>query len=181
MSSRALRGYTNLKGMLKPFKIHNLQFTIILVFVALNVFGQPDSGFTNKAEAKNLIVNGKKEGKWCEYNKQRSFDHSHEDDTISYDLTVYKAGKVNGIMREYYMSGKIEAEMRFRDNHQYGVYKAYYESGKLEVDGFYNNNFQLDGVYTKYYENGKVKMRIVYSNGLNKEEKNYDENGNEIK
>ena len=167
--------------MLKPFKIHNLQFTIILVFVALNVFGQPDSGFTNKAEAKNLIVNGKKEGKWCEYNKQRSFDHSHEDDTISYDLTVYKAGKVNGIMREYYMSGKIEAEMRFRDNHQYGVYKAYYESGKLEVDGFYNNNFQLDGVYTKYYENGKVKMRIVYSNGLNKEEKNYDENGNEIK
>ncbi|HTB30831.1 MAG TPA: hypothetical protein VK808_02330, partial [Bacteroidia bacterium] len=42
---------------------------IIFLFIALGAFGQdyPDSGFTNKAEAKNLMVNGLKEGKWVEY------------------------------------------------------------------------------------------------------------------
>lgn len=37
--------------------------------LTLSAFGQtpPDSGFTNKAEAKNLMVNGLKEGKWIEY------------------------------------------------------------------------------------------------------------------
>jgi antitoxin component YwqK of YwqJK toxin-antitoxin module len=141
----------------------------------------PDSGFTNKAEAKNLRVNGLKEGKWCEYNEQMSIDKSHDNDTIGYDLEIYKAGKVNGLMREYYKSGKIEAEMRFKDGHEYGVYKAYYESGKPEAEAFYNNNFQLDGLYKKYYENGKVKCVITYANGLKKDEKDYDENGNEIK
>src|ERR1700728_4756526 len=44
---------------------------ILSLFSSLTVFGQqpeyPDSGFTNKAEARNLIMNGKEEGKWCEY------------------------------------------------------------------------------------------------------------------
>ncbi|HXP50142.1 MAG TPA: hypothetical protein VN922_09325 [Bacteroidia bacterium] len=166
---------------MKSFTIYNSQLTILLLFLTLITFGQADSGFTNKAEAKNLIVNGLKEGKWCEYTEQMSIDKSHDNDTIGYDLKIYKAGKVNGLMREYYMSGKIEAEMRFKDGHEYGVYKAYYESGKIEAEAFYNNNFQLDGLYKKYYENGKVKYVITYANGYKKDEKDYDESGNEIK
>jgi hypothetical protein len=44
-------------------------FLILIVAVLFSIagFAQQDSGFTNKAEAKNLIVNGLKEGKWIEY------------------------------------------------------------------------------------------------------------------
>jgi antitoxin component YwqK of YwqJK toxin-antitoxin module len=173
---------------MKSFTIYNSQLTILLLFFTLAAFGQADSGFTNpngslwdKAEAKNLMVNGQKEEKWCEYTEQMSIDKTHDNDTIGYDLEIYKAGKVNGLMREYYKSGKIEAEMRYKDGHQYGVYKTYYESGKIEAEAFYNNNFQLDGLYKKYYENGKVKCVITYANGYKKDEKDYDESGNEIK
>jgi len=46
-------------------------FTILILFFcfALAAIGQsdyPDSGFTNKLEAKNQLVNGLKEGKWVE-------------------------------------------------------------------------------------------------------------------
>jgi len=51
---------------MKPFPI-----ILISVLTTLNALGQqpeyPDSGFTNKAEAKNLIVHGRKEGKWIAY------------------------------------------------------------------------------------------------------------------
>ena len=43
---------------------------IVLLAFTLTAFGQQewaDSSFTNKAEAKNLMVNGLKDGKWIEY------------------------------------------------------------------------------------------------------------------
>ncbi|MGP8216566.1 MAG: hypothetical protein ACLQQ4_13445 [Bacteroidia bacterium] len=93
----------------------------LIIFVSLlftlTAMGQQgslsDSGFTNKAEAKNLIVNGLKEGKWIEYytfetktlnsNPYKLGVHILTTDTNApyYDLGVYKAGKLNGIVRYY--------------------------------------------------------------------------------
>jgi hypothetical protein len=46
---------------MKPFLI-----LILSLSFTISAIGQQDSGFTNKAEAKNEMVNGMKEGKWVE-------------------------------------------------------------------------------------------------------------------
>ena len=61
-------------------------FLIILISISftLTAFGQPeypDSGFTDRTEAKNLMANGLKEGKWVEY-----WDDSN--DTITKDTNA---------------------------------------------------------------------------------------------
>lgn len=93
-----------------------LFIVIVSLSFALIAFGQqayPDSGFASKVEAKNLTVNGLKEGKWIEYynleTKTQSSNpymltvHIPTTDTNStyYDLGIYKAGKLNGIVRYY--------------------------------------------------------------------------------
>ncbi len=72
-----------------------------------------DSGFTNKAEAKNVTINGLKDGKWMEYyNLETKTSNSNPYETtinvptadtnaMYYDLGVYKAGKLNGVVRYY--------------------------------------------------------------------------------
>jgi len=71
-----------------------------LIFTALLMAPRPavaQSGFTDKAEAKNELIAGVKEGKWVEY-----FDNSWKavSDTAvadNYLLTEYRAGKPFGI------------------------------------------------------------------------------------
>src|ERR1700722_8015952 len=85
-----------------------LLIILISLFTTLTAIGQqpeyPDSGFTNKAEAKNLIVNGLKEGKWIEYfgNDVITNDTTSTTNTPYYRLTVYKASRTYGIEREYF-------------------------------------------------------------------------------
>jgi antitoxin component YwqK of YwqJK toxin-antitoxin module len=87
--------------------------TVVLLSFSLaaGAVGQiiPSMGFTNKEEAKNLRVNGKKEGKWVEYfdlKKGVEIETKNKNAPI-YRLTVYKAGKPNGIVREYYRNGEL--------------------------------------------------------------------------
>lgn len=55
---------------------------ILSLLFTLNALGQqpeyPDSGFTNKKEAKNLMVNSKKEGKWLEYLEEERIEDTVE-------------------------------------------------------------------------------------------------------
>ena len=46
----------------KPTSILLIAISCFILFAC-----QQEQGFTNKAEAKNLMVNGLKEGKWMEY------------------------------------------------------------------------------------------------------------------
>jgi len=95
-------------------------FLIVILFFPLTVtaFGQnlPDSGFTNKAEAKNEFNNYKqKQGKWVIYTwvDGDMIWHFTKDTSVTtyYSLTVYRAGVPVGISREYYyMNGKIKSE-----------------------------------------------------------------------
>jgi len=77
-----------------------------------------DSGFTNKAEAKNKMVNGKKEGKWVDQLKEGG-------DTALpiYRLAVYKSGKLNGIARYYYANGTEYEEEAYTNGTRMGVLK----------------------------------------------------------
>lgn len=64
---------------------------ILSLYFASITFGQqdyPDSGFTNKAETKNLTVNGVKQGKWLEFVTERDQPVAWEKETAFYVLIV---------------------------------------------------------------------------------------------
>ncbi|HTB32418.1 MAG TPA: hypothetical protein VK808_10355 [Bacteroidia bacterium] len=159
---------------------------IIISFgFALNAIGQQasyDEGFTNKAEAKNQLVNGVKDGKWVEYDT--CYGNNPNNDTIGeicgYKLTVYRDDKPVGVIREYSIDGKIKSEIPMKSGKENGTENRYYDSGKLHLETPYVND-KRNGTVKEYYENGKLKTETIYTNNKAGETKNYDENGNEIK
>jgi antitoxin component YwqK of YwqJK toxin-antitoxin module len=154
---------------------------LVFLFTAIAALGQqdyPDSGFTNKAEAKNLMVHEKKEGKWVEYFLEDGICIPTDTSAPYYALTIYKDGKRSGILRRYYKNGKLLAETWYIDDMRNGVEKAYYESGKLEEETTFMNDLR-NGVCKMYYENGNIQSATPYSeNKMNGMEKEYYENGN---
>ncbi len=145
-----------------------------LTTYSLSLFAQalPDSaGFTNKAEAKNLMVNGLKEGKWCEY-----LGYPH------YRLTIYKEGAPYGIVRAYNKSDTLHYEIPYQNGKRNGIAKYYYEYGShsLKYSLPYSDD-KINGIAKVYYTNGKLKSETTYINGTKGATKSYDENGKEIK
>jgi antitoxin component YwqK of YwqJK toxin-antitoxin module len=135
-----------------------------------------DSGFTNKAEAKNLMVNGAKEGKWVEY-IDTNYKVVSDSNAPYYSLTMYKAGKEYGIRHGYYKSGKLLFETPYVDGKVNGVDKGYYENGTLMYEAT-NTNGKLNGLYKDYYKNGKLETEAPFKNDSeNGIEKDYDTNG----
>lgn len=213
-------------------------FVVIIVssFFTISTWAQdyPDSaspddsagrGFTNKAEAKNLLVNGLKEGKWVEYTNRTG--RIVKTDEGFYRLTVYKAdepygivrdyvntdngghllietsyknGKLNGLRKEYTITGQVDKETPFVDGRINGVVKEYYDTGVENImnrhstviktihhskittkyEYSYSNDI-LNGICKDYYENGILKRETIYKKGEVVTSKTYDENGNEIK
>jgi antitoxin component YwqK of YwqJK toxin-antitoxin module len=157
---------------------------ILSIFFTLTAFGQqpeyPDSGFTHKAEAKNLMVNGLKEGKWIEYlDNNKHIIKTGE--AHYYRLIVYKAGKPRGIVREYAGSidgkGCLVLEVPYSNDTINGVRKSYYNDGIVESEAIYLNG-KINGMESRYYTSGKILSETPYANGkLNGTAKNYHDNG----
>ena len=207
-------------------------FLSLILFLSISFVGfaqqdYSDSGFTNKAEAKNLMVKGKKEGKWVEY-FEKYYQITKDTNAPFYRLTIYKSGKPYGMQKMYFKSGKLASEISYVNGKRNGVSREYYENGKLKsvcafsndwINGnainYYENgnisnedvftngvingirkcynedgsmdfevlyvNGEREGIQKGYYPDGKLRFLITYKHGREKEEKNYDENGNVIK
>jgi len=121
---------------------------------SFSLFAQQDSGFTDKAEAKNVMVNGVKEGKWLE---KVPFSPGY------YTLTIYKAGKASGIVRQFFPSGKLSLTSMYRDGKKNGVETAYSESGQKEAETPFIDG-QINGTEKVYYVSSNYKA-ILYANG----------------
>lgn len=163
---------------MKAFLIVILSFSF-----TLGAFGQdyPDSGFTNKSEAKNKMVNGDKNGKWIRwYNNEDGGALADTSGALYYSLSIYKEGKLNGVDRWYYRSGKLFSNAYYIMGKPDGMYKLFYENGKLRWEGFYTNGFK-NGLAKEYYESGKLKSETTYHHDTIVDTINYDTNGNEIK
>ncbi len=177
---------------------------ILSLSFALSVSGQSMSdslGFTNKAEAKNLKVNGLKEGKWVEYEAytidSTTYDTTKEgifamgwsglhivpadSNPARYKLTIYRAGKPFGIERDYYINGKLSSEHRYYNGKLNGVTRVYYESGKLLRTIPFTNGVRV-GLEIDYYESGKIHSKTIDNpDGAFEPTVYYKENGKKIK
>lgn len=98
------------------------------------------------------------------------------DGNISF-VKSYKAGELNGPVREYYPNGIVKEESNYIRGELNGSLKKYSDSGTLLSRAEYLYN-ELSGPYKEYFVNGKVKVEIEYLN--NKKEgshKEYDADG----
>ena len=97
---------------------------------------------------------------------------------VKHGRVIQTIGKIpDGIVKEYYESGKIKAEWEYKNHSLDGVIRQYYESGGLSEESEYKNN-RLDGVIRQYYESGGLFSVSNYKDG--KEEGTsmmYHENG----
>lgn len=142
--------------------------TLILFFcTSLLAIGQeyPDSGFTDKAEAKNLMVNGKKEGKWCEFHasiNDKDVITKDEKRANAYYLTVYKAGIPYGVMRIYWVNNNLIWLMKEKSKYKNGwLYrKIPYSNG--QINGVLVEYDPEETSYTPYKDGKKNGISKVY-------------------
>ena len=82
----------------------------VLILIAVTLFAaqlHAQNGFTDKAEAKNLLVNGQRDGKWVIY-FDSLWKETTRDNATYYRLTEFKDGKENSIRHDYYLSGQLQ-------------------------------------------------------------------------
>lgn len=78
---------------------------------------------------------------------------------------IKTTGKIpNGVVKEYYESGKLKAENNYKDGKLVGTSKFYFESGQLREEMNYKNG-KLDGRYRNYYTTGSLGGEWYYKNG----------------
>lgn len=156
-----------------------LLIVILSLSFSLTVFAQADSGFTYKAEAKNLKVNGLKDGKWIEYlaDDKKIVKDSNNHSFRFFRLAVYKGGMLNGAARVYEKSGKLHSQTTYINNQKNGSEK-YYQNGHVAVSVSYAYG-QKTGLEDFYdFASGKLNLEIDYINGKkNGTEKVYYKSG----
>jgi len=158
----------------------------------------PDSTFSDRKEAKNLMVNGVKQGKWIEYYDNANHPLTSAKDAIYILLIVYKDGlpygivrkydgsqlfatipykngKRNGIMKKYYFYNKgVKSEIPYINDSICGIVRDYYETPyNLKCETPYVGD-QMNGIQKAYRTDGKtISSEITFAgnkrNGLTKE------------
>src|SRR3989339_141547 len=90
---------------------------------------------------------------WAFYNKGQEIAK----DTFNEQRNRVFTGNVpDGIVKEYYKSGKLLLEFNFKDNKMNGLYKSYYEDGVLWQEKNYKDGKE-NGISRSYNEEGKLK------------------------
>jgi hypothetical protein len=150
----------------------------ILAIAFLSMPAMAQKGFTTKAAAKNAMKNGAKDGNWLEY-IDNTGKATTDTNAAYYVLTVYKAGKKNGLANEYSKKGIQLSSIPYKNDLINGAAKYYYSDGKLEGETTFKNN-NMYGLQKVYYESGKEKSETTWTNGKSGATKSFDETGKQL-
>lgn len=78
---------------------------------------------------------------------------------------VTEKGERDGFWKEYYDSGKLRGEGRYKKDIRDGEWKYYHENGKLEQLGAYREG-KPEGEWSWYHDNGSLLREEYYFKGL---------------
>lgn len=78
---------------------------------------------------------------------------------------IEQEGKIpDGVVREYYDSGKLMIEAQYKNNRLNGTAKTYHRTGILYQENNYHDGIE-DGISKTFYENGQLKFEKNYKSG----------------
>ncbi|MDD2496273.1 MAG: hypothetical protein PHE29_13915, partial [Tissierellia bacterium] len=107
-----------------------------------------------------------------EYNLSTSYNR--------YKVTLIKKNgffdELNGLKKEYYQDGSINAIFTLKNGNINGQLKTFYPSGQLKLVGFYNNGIK-DGRFIEYNEDGSINEEyFMKNNEFNSLYRKYEKN-----
>ena len=131
--------------------------------------------YNGELESKGEMLEDKKHGKF-EYfyagGKRKSVETYSHDTILSEILwyengnmhwnNVYKAGRKNGICKEYYPTGTLRVEQMYVNGVEEGMYKSYFPEGAIYNDGQFKNG-ELSGDLKFYSKEGKLTQTKKYN------------------
>ena len=86
-------------------------------------------------------------------------------ETSQEKAVYYKIGNnLNGVVSYYYKNRTVFRKVFFAEGKMHGKFNEFYNSGELKEDGKYKNGSK-EGNWKTYYKNGKIKSRGRYKNG----------------
>ena len=86
---------------------------------------------------------------------------SNKDSAAYYREAAESEGKLHGIVKDYYISGKIQMEGNFEKGVEDGIFTYYYENGLVSSKGEKKYGFS-NGAWEYWYENGKLREKRDY-------------------
>jgi antitoxin component YwqK of YwqJK toxin-antitoxin module len=80
--------------------------------------------------------------------------------------TNYKAGKIDGVFKEYWeKTGRLKTLAYYENGKKQGYLYWYYSNGNVEAKMFFNND-TLNGVIESYNKQGKIEIKNFVRNGV---------------
>lgn len=101
------------------------------------------------------VVNKRFEGEWKYY---------HEDSPAIMTLESYVDGKLNGVRKVFYISGKLAEETTYVNGVKEGPYKNYAENDVVMEETFYKND-EYNGKAIFRTPTGQIASQGLYQNG----------------
>ncbi len=77
---------------------------------------------------------------------------------------ITKEGSREGEWKDFYLSGNIKAEGKYKNNKREGKWKFYFENGQVEQTGEFKDG-KYNGKWTWYYSDGTVAREENFYNG----------------
>ena len=104
------------------------------------------------------ILNGKKEGHWRYYDKNRKLNN----------IQLYEEGKSSEFMiiHQYHEDGSLKLRMTLRDKIPWGKYSLFYPNGQILCGGTWLGlEMKEVGMKTTYHEDGTVNFILDCDKG----------------
>lgn len=120
---------------------------------------------TNKAEAKNEIIKGVKQGKWIEYLDGNLNKTLSQDSANYYKLIIYKNGMIMETERIYNIEDVLYSENFYVDGKIEGTSKIFYNDGDILSEVPYKEGLK-EGIAKSYNGIKGVSSEMPYSKGL---------------
>jgi uncharacterized protein len=166
-----------LHGYYKEYDIKG-KLTLTMLYengaiVKSNVEDQPDIQIINKYDQSGKLIysgpyrNQVPVGTHREYGPDGKIINSkiyNDNGLLLSEGIVNEAGNKSGKWKDFYSTGKTQAEGQYTDGRKTGLWKFYNESEKGEQTGYFNND-RPDGIWKWYYENGTLLREEEYFQG----------------
>ncbi|MCA6423766.1 MAG: hypothetical protein IM568_13270 [Flavobacterium sp.] len=109
----------------------------------------------NNKVSEGKVINKQFEGEWKFY---------HEDSPAIMTIEQYKNGKLTGVRKVFYKSGKIAEEKTYQDGIKNGVYKKYAENDVVLEETIYVNG-EYDGLAIFRNPDNQIVGQGLFKNG----------------
>ena len=89
-----------------------------------------------------------------------NYDENH----IKTEISVID-GLKDGVFKQYYRSGKIQVQSKFKKGQLVGEFTTFYDNGNEQIITFYDKNLRM-GSFEQFFDNKKLKLCGNYFKGI---------------